>query len=132
MLTARRSAGAADLWKDAKYIDLTHNIQPNMPVWVAFGPSKSRAATAGNSVDGFISVGDTFSYAEHGFVASSYTLTTDQLGTQLDPPAHWNEYGATISDVPPTVALRPLVVIDISDAVAADPGYYARTRLMHA
>ena len=37
-----------------------------------------------------------------------------------------NEYGATISDVPPTVALRPLVVIDISAAVRADPGYHAQ------
>ena len=36
------------------------------------------------------------------------------MGTQMDPPAHWNEYGATISDVPPTVALRPLIVIDVT------------------
>ena len=37
-----------------------------------------------------------------------------------------NEYGATISDVPPTVALRPLVVIDISAAVRANPTYHAQ------
>jgi hypothetical protein len=26
---------------------------------------------------------------KHGFEATEYTLRTDQLGTQLDPPAHW-------------------------------------------
>ena len=53
-------------------------------------------------------------------------LPTDQLGTQLDPPAHWNELGATISDLPPTVSLRPLVVIDISQKVAVQPSYHAQ------
>ena len=52
-------------------------------------------------------------------------LHTDQIGTQLDPPAHWNEYGATISDVPASVSLRPLVVIDVTAQVAADPTYFA-------
>jgi kynurenine formamidase len=52
-------------------------------------------------------------------------LPSDQVGTQLDPPAHWNELGATISDVPPTVALRPLVVIDLSEATAADQAHQA-------
>lgn len=50
---------------------------------------------------------------------------TDQLGTQLDPPAHWNELGSTISDIPATVALRPLVVIDIHDKVAQEADYTA-------
>lgn len=36
-------------------------------------------------------------------------------------PAHWDEYGATISDLPPNYAIRPLVVIDVSDrAIVAD------------
>jgi kynurenine formamidase len=39
-------------------------------------------------------------------------LPTDQYGTQLDPPGHWDEYGATISDLPATFAIRPLLVID--------------------
>lgn len=76
-------------------------------------------------MEGFIEKGEEFTYADHGFQATSYEITTDQLGTQLDPPAHWHEYGATISDLPPTFALRPLVVIDISGKVAEDPGYHA-------
>ena len=63
-------------------------------------------------------------YAKHGFVASAYLLPTDQYGTQLDPPAHWDERGATISDLPPTFAVRPLVVVDISPKVAQDEGYH--------
>ena len=38
---------------------------------------------------GFAAKGDTFTYEKHGFEATAYLLTTDQLGTQLDPPAHW-------------------------------------------
>ncbi|MFC7553540.1 cyclase family protein [Pseudoroseomonas wenyumeiae] len=51
--------------------------------------------------------GEEYTYEKHGFVASAYALTTDQYGTQLDPPAHWNPLGATISDLPPTYAIRP-------------------------
>ena len=86
-----------------------------MPVWEAFAAPTTAASRAGHTVDGFISQGGEFTYASHGFIATGVHLPTDQLGTQLDPPAHWNELGATISDVPPTVALRPLVVINVTE-----------------
>jgi len=76
-------------------------------------------------MDGFVNRGDTFTYETHGFQVGTYALTTDQYGTQLDPPAHFDERGATISDVPPTVAVRPLVVIDVHQKVKKDPGYHA-------
>lgn len=113
------------LVKDAKHIDLTHPIAPNMSVWAGFGPPTVGVGKVGVSMDGFAQEGEEWSYAKHGFMTTSYTFTTDQLGTQLDPPAHWNELGATISDVPATVAVRPLVVIDVHEEVAADPGYTA-------
>ena len=59
-----------------------------------------------------------YDITEHGFEATAYTLRTDQFGTQLDPPSHWNPLGATISDLPATYAVRPLVVIDISGSMA--------------
>ncbi len=40
-------------------------------------------------MEGFAKTGDVFTYDKHGFEATNYVLTTDQLGTQLDPPAHW-------------------------------------------
>jgi kynurenine formamidase len=49
----------------------------------------------------------------------------DHIGTQFGPPAHLNPQGATISDIPPTVVLRPLVVVNVAPKVAADPGYQA-------
>jgi kynurenine formamidase len=109
--------------KDAKYIDLTHAFAPVQPVWPGFANATFGPATAGRDLEGFAAQGDVYTYADHGFVASAYSLPTDQYGTQLDPPAHWDEYGATISDLPPTFAVRPLVVIDISGKVKEDPGY---------
>ncbi len=110
--------------KGAKYVDLTHAFGPDIPVWPGFGPAKVKPAVAGARMEGYVEAGQEFTYKEHGFVATAYDLTTDQYGTQLDPPAHWDEYGATISDLPPTFALRPLVVINIADKVAKDEGYH--------
>ncbi len=130
LLAARAEAQETGLWgvyeqqlKAAKYIDLTHAFAPVQPVWPGFANATFAPATAGKDIEGYVAKGDVYTYADHGFVASAYTLPTDQYGTQLDPPAHWDEYGATISDLPPTFAVRPLVVIDISGKVAADPGY---------
>ena len=71
---------------------------------------------------GYIDKGQEFIYEKHGFIATSYEIPTDQYGTQLDPPAHWEEYGATISDLPATCAIRPLVVIDIHEKVGNQKG----------
>jgi kynurenine formamidase len=111
--------------KHAKYIDLTHAFSPRQPVWPGFAPAKFKPAVAGNDLGDYAKPGDEFTYDKHGFIATAYELTTDQYGTQLDPPAHWNPKGATISDLPPTYAVRPLVVIDVHEKVAKDPGYHA-------
>ncbi|MFO1119068.1 MAG: cyclase family protein [Rhodospirillales bacterium] len=111
--------------KQAKYVDLTHAFSPTIPVWPGFAQAQFRPAVAGAAIPGEIGKGQEFTYAKDGFVATAYDLPTDQYGTQLDPPAHWDEYGATISDLPPTYAVRPLVVIDVHEKVAADPGYHA-------
>jgi kynurenine formamidase len=113
-----------DFLKDAKYIDLTHAIRPQMPLWAGFNQPTFKASSEKAS-------GNAYEYMPDGFIATEVTLPTDQLGTQLDPPAHWNEYGATISDLPPTVSLRPLVLIDVSSQVAIDPGYHATVDDVH-
>lgn len=101
---------------DAKYVDLTHTITPYIPVWRGFNAPKFGPAVSRET-------GEPYTLEEHGFVASDYHLTTDQLGTQLDPPAHWSEDYAAIDELPPTYAVRPLVVISIEDQVAEDFGY---------
>jgi kynurenine formamidase len=113
-----------DIFRDAKYIDLTHAFEPKQAVWPGFGNAKFKAATAGNKIEGYVEIGDEFTYEKHGFVATAYEIPTDQYGTQLDPPAHWDQLGATISDIPATYAIRPLVVISIADQVATDEGYH--------
>jgi kynurenine formamidase len=103
--------------KVAKYVDLTHTITPSIPVWEGFEP-----ATFGPSVDPKTKI--PYTWAKDGFEATRYLLATDQLGTQLDPPAHWNPDYPGIDELPPTFAVRPLVVISIVDQVAKQPGYH--------
>jgi kynurenine formamidase len=100
----------------AKYVDLTHTITPDIPVWPGFGH-----ATFSPTVDP--KTGRPYTWAKDGFEATRYVLATDQYGTQLDPPAHWNPDYPAIDELPPTFAVRPLVVISIADQVARQPGY---------
>ncbi|HEU4619843.1 MAG TPA: cyclase family protein [Gammaproteobacteria bacterium] len=109
----------------AKYIDLTHTISPGIPVWKGFGPS-----TFGPAVNP--DTGAPYTYERDGFEATRYALSTDQLGTQLDPPAHWAPEYPAIDELPPTYALRPLAVISIVDEVAKDPGYALRVEDIEA
>jgi kynurenine formamidase len=127
-LAAARPAAADGLWpvydhalKGAKYIDLTHVIAPDIPVWHGFGPSKFAPATDP-------ATGRAYAWAKDGFEATHYNLSTDQLGTQLDPPAHWAPEYPSIDELPPTYAVRPLVVIPIVRQVARDPGYQMQVR----
>src|SRR5262249_4453093 len=80
------STGAADhsLWAlyqqplvHAKYVDLTHEITPQTPVWPGFGPP-----TFGPTLNP--ANGKPYTFAADGFEATRYLLPTDQLGTQLD------------------------------------------------
>jgi kynurenine formamidase len=114
---------APGLWKvyndvlvHAKYVDLTHTIAPNIPVWHGFGPSKFAPSVNPQN-------GKPYTYKDDGFEATHYDLSTDQLGTQLDPPAHWAPEYPAIDELPATYAVRPLVVISIVEEVKKDPGY---------
>ncbi|HUN48697.1 MAG TPA: cyclase family protein [Stellaceae bacterium] len=130
-LPTAASAGENDgLWavynsalKGAKYVDLTHTITPHIPVWAGFGPSTFAPAQAAADVENFAKTGQIFTYEKNGFEATQYFLSTDQLGTQLDPPAHWAPEYPAIDELPPTYAVRPLVVISIVEQVKQDPNY---------
>jgi kynurenine formamidase len=121
--TPAAAASAPGLWQvydealsRARYIDLTHEITPRMPVWKGFG-----AAMFAPSVDP--ATGRPYTYATDGFEATAYQLATDQFGTQLDPPAHWAPEYPAIDELPATYAVRPLVVISIVAQVKRDPKY---------
>ena len=121
---AAGAAAAPSLWQvydkhlaRAKYVDLTHTITPSLPVWYGFGPSKFGPAINPKT-------GKPYAYKDDGFEATHYDLATDQLGTQLDPPAHWAPEYPAIDELPATYAVRPLAVISIADKVAHDPAYH--------
>ncbi|HMI97787.1 MAG TPA: cyclase family protein [Micropepsaceae bacterium] len=128
VVVAAPAAPAPGLWKiydeflvRAKYVDLTHTVAPNIPVWKGFGPSKFAPSVNPQT-------GKAYDYNKaDGFVATHYDLSTDQLGTQLDPPAHWAPEYPAIDELPATYAVRPLVVISIVDQVKKDPGYQMLT-----
>jgi len=101
----------------AKYIDLTHTLTPTIPVWHGFAPS-----TFGRTVNP--ETGAPYTYENDGFESNRFALSTDQLGTHLDAPAHWAPEYPAIDELPPTYALRPLVVISIVAQAARDPGYH--------
>lgn len=116
-------ASAEGLWsvydnafRHAKYIDLTHTVAPDSPVWHGFGPSRFLPTVNP-------ATGKPYTYKADGFEATHYDLSSDQLGTQLDPPAHWAPEYPSIDELPATYAIRPLVVISIVPKVAQDPGY---------
>jgi kynurenine formamidase len=120
---AQRDKGLWSVYNDglrgAKYIDLTHTLTPRIPVWKGFGPSVFSPSLNPET-------GAPYSYASDGFEATSYRLSTDQFGTQLDPPAHWAPEYAAIDELPATFAVRPLVVISIVPQVKRDFNYHLR------
>ena len=105
-----------DALLQARYVDLTHTVEPDSTVWKGFGPQQFAPSVEAES-------GRPFSYERDGFEATRYQLSTDQLGTQLDPPAHWNPNYPAIDEIPSTYTLRPLVVISIVEKVRQNPGY---------
>lgn len=104
-------------FKNAKYVDLTHTINPQIPVWSGFDKSTFEPTVNPQT-------GKPYRYETDGFEATHYNLATDQLGTQLDPPAHWAPDYPSIDELPATYTLRPLVVIPIQDQVVKDPNYH--------
>lgn len=109
----------------AKYIDLTHALAPGGPLGEGFVDFKVGPALAQVAIPGLVAKGEPFTYDKLGVAITAYDLPMDHIGTQFGPPAHLNEHGATISDIPPTVAVRPLVVINVAPKVARNPGYQA-------
>jgi kynurenine formamidase len=106
----------------ARFVSLSHVLAPDTPLWKGFPPTTKFEQGTGRMDDK--SPYAPFTYDKSGLETTAYTLATDQFGTQLDPPAHWHPCFAAIDELPPTLALRKLVVISIADKVAADSNYH--------
>ena len=122
-MPAGAGAKQSALWKaydrsfaKARYIDLTHALTPQGPVWKGFGPATFAPTINPDTLA-------PYTYANDGFEATHYDLPTDQFGTQLDPPAHWAPEYPSIDELPATYAVRKLIVISIVAQVKRDPKY---------
>jgi kynurenine formamidase len=130
--TASAKRNGPDLWQvynraftEARYIDLTHEITPDIPVWKGFG-----GAVFSPAVDP--TTGQAYTYAQSRFEATAYQLATDQFGTQLDPPAHWAPEYPSIDELPATYAVRPLVVISVVKQVKKNPTFFLHVPFIKA
>ena len=68
------------VFKEAKYIDLTHAFEPVQPVWPGFGHAQFKPAKAGKQIAEYVEVGEEFTYEKHGFVLAE-ELPDEQWGT---------------------------------------------------
>lgn len=88
-------------------VDLTHEFDSNVPHW--HGLPKMQTKTL-------------YSHEKDGFLVNEYHLT-GQWGTHVDPPVHFHAGGRTLSDIPVTDMILPLVVIDVHKQVLISPDY---------
>lgn len=96
-----------------KMVDLTHAFSPGIPHWPGF-PDEKRETTycydkgKGTKGDGFFS--ETFTHV-------------GQLGTHVDPPAHFIRGLRTVDQIELQEIILPLVVIDVHTEAANNPDY---------
>ncbi|NWL33826.1 cyclase family protein [Paenarthrobacter nitroguajacolicus] len=104
---------SSPLWQDLAplllnrtFTDLTHSFHPGQPHFPAF-PDEARETLFD------LEKGD-------GFTAHRYSIV-GQWGTHVDPPSHFVRGGRTLDQLPVEDMVLPLVVLDISNRVVADP-----------
>ena len=99
--------------KTKQFVDLTHAFAPGIPHWPGF-PDEVRETLYYHD-EGVGSLGS-------GFFAQKYTIV-GQWGTHVDPPAHFAKGLRTVDEIDVKEMLLPLVVLDVHEAVAANPDY---------
>ncbi|WP_300163705.1 cyclase family protein [Solidesulfovibrio sp.] len=105
-----------DAWKvlkEKRFVDLTHAFAPGIPHWKGFPDEKLE--TLYWYEPGVGKLGS-------GFYAQSFTHV-GQWGTHVDPPAHFAPGLRTVDRIDVKDMLLPLVVLDVHEAVAANPDY---------
>jgi len=114
-LAAVKSRGAArasapDL-RSAKVVDLTHSFDADTIYWPT-SPTTFRLETLASGVTpgGWFYSANSFCAPEHG-------------GTHLDAPIHFARGQRTADQIPARQLVAPAVVIDVTEAAAADPDY---------
>ena len=87
-----------------QYVDLTQRFGPESPVWSGFGQAKMTPAADPKTRE-------PYTIAKDGFRATFYEMV-GQYGTHVDPPAHFDENGITMDQIPLKQMILPLIVLD--------------------
>ncbi|WP_026606196.1 cyclase family protein [Methylocapsa acidiphila] len=98
-----------------QFVDLTHSFGPDAPVWQGFGQARFSPA-----VDP--ATQKPYTIARDGFRATFYEMV-GQYGTHVDPPAHFAQGGITMDKIPLDQMILPLVVLDDTPYLGADPNH---------
>jgi len=93
--------------KNYQFIDLTHTLDENIPVW----PNSQRF---GRNI--------TKDYAQSGYRVEHYNFAAG-TGTHMDAPSHFAKGGYTISDFQLSELIVPACVLDIAKQVSENSDY---------
>ncbi len=96
-------------------VDLTHAFDARTPVAPGFGQAKMTPAVNPTSLEAY-------TIARDGFRATYFAMV-GQYGTHVDPPAHVAATGRTLDEIPLDEMILPLVVLDDTPYLAADPAH---------
>jgi kynurenine formamidase len=108
-------ARAYQIIASKKFVDLTHSFGPETPVWSGFGQAKFSPASDPKTHE-------PYTIAKDGFRATYYEMV-GQYGTHVDPPAHFDEKGITMDEIPLKQMILPLIVLDDTPYLAKDPNH---------
>lgn len=89
-------------------VDLTHAFGDSTIYWPTADPFELHVVAHGRTEGGWWYAANSFTAAEHG-------------GTHLDAPIHFAEGKRTAAEIPLDDLIGPAVVIDVTEAAAADP-----------
>src|SRR5215813_13103495 len=98
-----------------RFVDLTHDFGPDTPVWSGFGQAKFSAAADPKTHE-------PYTIPKDGFRATYYEMV-GQYGTHVDPPAHFDESGITMDQIPLKQMILPLIVLDNTRYLPKDPNH---------
>src|SRR5215813_15115346 len=98
-----------------QFVDLTHSFGTDTPVWSGFGQAKMTPAADPATKR-------PYTLAQDGFHTTYYEMV-GQYGTHVDPPAHFDEHGATMDKIPLKQMILPLIVLDDTPYLARDPNH---------
>ncbi|MER3501031.1 MAG: cyclase [Candidatus Fervidibacterota bacterium] len=93
-------------------VDLTHPLQPGIPVWPGNPPFELRNLAR---------------LSEHGYYANALSCA-EHTGTHVDAPIHFVEGRRSMHEVPATQLVGEICVIDVRDKVARNPDYLVSAR----